>query len=167
MQLLTYGRRIPLAELFARIDAVDASTVKRVANRFIYDRVRPTICYNTCVVSSFYRHWILRSCRSIWILKTSFSTGCCYCCHGSHSELARLQLVQTQDILEQILDVPRCLNYFIIIDFHDLFDLGIFCCFYATDSLSPLERAFKASVFFCSHKYVIGSLYFVTWHFQK
>lgn len=40
MQLLTYGRRIPFAELFARIDAVDASTIKRVANRFIYDRVR-------------------------------------------------------------------------------------------------------------------------------
>ena len=39
MQLLTYGRRIPFAELFARIDAVDPSTVKRVANRFIYDRV--------------------------------------------------------------------------------------------------------------------------------
>jgi len=37
-QLLTYGRRIPYAELFARIDAVDASTVKRVANRFIYDK---------------------------------------------------------------------------------------------------------------------------------
>ncbi|CAI9777416.1 unnamed protein product [Fraxinus pennsylvanica] len=37
-QLLTYGRRIPFAELFARIDSVDASTVKRVANRFIFDR---------------------------------------------------------------------------------------------------------------------------------
>ncbi|KAG8384632.1 hypothetical protein BUALT_Bualt04G0138100 [Buddleja alternifolia] len=37
-QLLTYGRRIPYAELFARIDSVDASTVKRVANRFIFDR---------------------------------------------------------------------------------------------------------------------------------
>lgn len=37
-QLLTYGRRIPFAELIARIDAVDASTVKRVANRFIFDR---------------------------------------------------------------------------------------------------------------------------------
>ncbi|XAR71291.1 Ubiquinol--cytochrome-c reductase [Bertholletia excelsa] len=37
-QLLTYGRRIPFAELFARIDAVDASTVKRVANRFIFDK---------------------------------------------------------------------------------------------------------------------------------
>lgn len=39
MQLLTYGRRIPFAELFARIDAVDASTIKRVANRFIHDKV--------------------------------------------------------------------------------------------------------------------------------
>ncbi|KAL8241783.1 hypothetical protein R6Q59_012085 [Mikania micrantha] len=37
-QLITYGRRIPFAELFARIDAVDASTVKRVANRFIFDQ---------------------------------------------------------------------------------------------------------------------------------
>ncbi|KAJ7971053.1 Mitochondrial processing peptidase beta subunit [Quillaja saponaria] len=37
-QLLTYGRRIPFTELFARIDAVDASTIKRVANRFIYDK---------------------------------------------------------------------------------------------------------------------------------
>ncbi|XP_023523932.1 probable mitochondrial-processing peptidase subunit beta, mitochondrial [Cucurbita pepo subsp. pepo] len=37
-QLLTYGRRIPFAELFARIDAVDASTIKRVAKRFFFDR---------------------------------------------------------------------------------------------------------------------------------
>ncbi|KAH6802991.1 Insulinase family protein [Perilla frutescens var. frutescens] len=37
-QVLTYGRRIPYAELFARIDAVDTSTIKRVANRFIFDR---------------------------------------------------------------------------------------------------------------------------------
>ncbi|KHG03166.1 hypothetical protein F383_27059 [Gossypium arboreum] len=37
-QLLTYGRRIPFAELFARIDAVDPSTIKRVADRFIYDK---------------------------------------------------------------------------------------------------------------------------------
>lgn len=37
-QMLTYGRRLPLAELFARIDAVDADTVKRVASRFIYDK---------------------------------------------------------------------------------------------------------------------------------
>ncbi|KAL7226841.1 hypothetical protein ACSBR1_021836 [Camellia fascicularis] len=37
-QLLTYRRSIPFVELFARIDAVDASTVKRVANRFIFDQ---------------------------------------------------------------------------------------------------------------------------------
>ncbi|KAL3813454.1 hypothetical protein ACJIZ3_014722 [Penstemon smallii] len=37
-QLLTYGRRIPYAELFARIDSVDVSTIKRVANRFIFDK---------------------------------------------------------------------------------------------------------------------------------
>lgn len=47
LQLLTYGRRIPLAELFARIDAVDANTVKRVANRFIFDRVRTKISLNS------------------------------------------------------------------------------------------------------------------------
>ncbi|KAH9568215.1 hypothetical protein CY35_03G066000 [Sphagnum magellanicum] len=37
-QILTYGRRIPLAELFARIDAVDVDSVKRVATRFIFDK---------------------------------------------------------------------------------------------------------------------------------
>ncbi|KAG6736301.1 hypothetical protein POTOM_060948 [Populus tomentosa] len=37
-QLLTYGRRIPFAELFARIDAVGPSTIKRVASRFIHDQ---------------------------------------------------------------------------------------------------------------------------------
>ena len=36
--LLVYGRRIPKAELFARIDAVDASVIKAVADRFIYDQ---------------------------------------------------------------------------------------------------------------------------------
>eukprot|EP00897_Mesotaenium_endlicherianum_P003888 jgi/Mesen1/3527/ME000197S02544 len=37
-QLLIYGRRVPLVELFARIDAVDVATVKRVAERFIFDK---------------------------------------------------------------------------------------------------------------------------------
>ncbi|KAI3730711.1 hypothetical protein L1987_61886 [Smallanthus sonchifolius] len=37
-QLITYERRIPFAELFARIDAVNAATIKRVANRFIFDQ---------------------------------------------------------------------------------------------------------------------------------
>jgi len=37
-QLLVYGRRISTAEVFARIDAVDASVIKRVADRFLYDQ---------------------------------------------------------------------------------------------------------------------------------
>lgn len=37
-QLLVYGRRIPKAELFARIDAVDADTIQQVADRFVYDQ---------------------------------------------------------------------------------------------------------------------------------
>lgn len=37
-ELLVYGRRMPKAEMFARIDAVDASTVRAVADRFIYDQ---------------------------------------------------------------------------------------------------------------------------------
>ena len=36
--LLVYGRRVPKAELFARIDAVDADTVKAVAQRFVLDQ---------------------------------------------------------------------------------------------------------------------------------
>jgi len=36
-QVLTYGRRLPLAELFARIDAVDVSAVNRVASTYIDD----------------------------------------------------------------------------------------------------------------------------------
>ncbi|KAK9846657.1 hypothetical protein WJX81_008604 [Elliptochloris bilobata] len=37
-QLLTYHRRLPKPELFARIDAVTPATIKRVAERFIYDQ---------------------------------------------------------------------------------------------------------------------------------
>eukprot|EP00245_Coleochaete_scutata_P007165 TRINITY_DN22272_c0_g1_i1.p1 TRINITY_DN22272_c0_g1~~TRINITY_DN22272_c0_g1_i1.p1 ORF type:complete len:499 (+),score=83.22 TRINITY_DN22272_c0_g1_i1:100-1596(+) len=37
-QLLIYGRRMPIAELIARIDAVTPDTIKRVADRFIYDK---------------------------------------------------------------------------------------------------------------------------------
>lgn len=37
-ELLVYGRRVPKAEMFARIDAVDADTVRAVADRFIYDQ---------------------------------------------------------------------------------------------------------------------------------
>lgn len=59
-QLLAYGRRIPKAEFFARIDAVDADTIRAVADRFIYDQVHtpfpvvtkhpPLIPFYMCVV---------------------------------------------------------------------------------------------------------------------
>ena len=38
-QMLTYGRRIPPEELFARLDLIDVEAVKKAANRFIYDKV--------------------------------------------------------------------------------------------------------------------------------
>lgn len=37
-QLLVFGRRIPMSEWFARIDAVDAEAIKRVSNKYIFDR---------------------------------------------------------------------------------------------------------------------------------
>uniref|UniRef100_A0A7S2RWJ8 mitochondrial processing peptidase n=1 Tax=Mucochytrium quahogii TaxID=96639 RepID=A0A7S2RWJ8_9STRA len=37
-QMLTYGRRLTPAEIFARIDAVDAATVKQVASKYINDQ---------------------------------------------------------------------------------------------------------------------------------
>ena len=37
-QLITYGRYMPKAELFARIDAVTTETIKEVASRVIYDQ---------------------------------------------------------------------------------------------------------------------------------
>uniref|UniRef100_A0A8C4N7J9 Mitochondrial-processing peptidase subunit beta n=1 Tax=Eptatretus burgeri TaxID=7764 RepID=A0A8C4N7J9_EPTBU len=37
-QMLCYGRRIPLPELEARIDAVDAKTLRRVCLQYIYDQ---------------------------------------------------------------------------------------------------------------------------------
>lgn len=37
-QLLAYGRRVPLPELFARIDAVTADSVKQAAARFVSDK---------------------------------------------------------------------------------------------------------------------------------
>jgi len=37
-QMLCYGRRIPINELEARIESVDAETVRRVALKYIYDR---------------------------------------------------------------------------------------------------------------------------------
>ncbi|KAK6482662.1 mitochondrial-processing peptidase subunit beta-like [Huso huso] len=37
-QMLCYSRRIPLPELEARIDAIDAKTIKDVCTRYIYDK---------------------------------------------------------------------------------------------------------------------------------
>eukprot|EP00695_Tsukubamonas_globosa_P003380 TRINITY_DN600_c0_g1_i1.p1 TRINITY_DN600_c0_g1~~TRINITY_DN600_c0_g1_i1.p1 ORF type:complete len:470 (-),score=265.00 TRINITY_DN600_c0_g1_i1:48-1457(-) len=37
-QLLVYGRRMNAAEIFARIDAIDAETIKQVGQKYIYDR---------------------------------------------------------------------------------------------------------------------------------
>lgn len=37
-QMLCYGRRIPLPELDARIDAVNASVIKSVCTKYLYDR---------------------------------------------------------------------------------------------------------------------------------
>lgn len=44
-QMLAYGRRIPKAEFFARIDAVDAETIRAVASRFIYDQVGAFVAF--------------------------------------------------------------------------------------------------------------------------
>jgi mitochondrial-processing peptidase subunit beta len=37
-QVLCYGRRLPVHEIFARIDAVDVAAVKRVASTYFYDQ---------------------------------------------------------------------------------------------------------------------------------
>eukprot|EP01027_Heterolobosea_sp_BB2_P007520 GEZU01011185.1.p1 GENE.GEZU01011185.1~~GEZU01011185.1.p1 ORF type:complete len:484 (-),score=168.05 GEZU01011185.1:650-2101(-) len=37
-QMIFYGRRLTPAEIFARIDAIDADTIRRVAMKYIYDR---------------------------------------------------------------------------------------------------------------------------------
>lgn len=37
-QMLCYNRRIPIPELEARIDAVNAETIREVCNKYIYNR---------------------------------------------------------------------------------------------------------------------------------
>lgn len=62
--LLVYGRRIPRAELFARIDAVDADTVKQVANRFILDQdIAVAAMGNTQFLPDY--TWLRR--RTFWL----------------------------------------------------------------------------------------------------
>lgn len=36
--MLTYGRRIPLPEIDARIEAVDSRTLRKVVDYYVYDR---------------------------------------------------------------------------------------------------------------------------------
>jgi len=43
-QMLCYGRRIPIAEMEARIDAVDVETVRKVCEKYIYDRCPVLAC---------------------------------------------------------------------------------------------------------------------------
>lgn len=63
-QLLVYGRRIPRAELCARIDAVDAATVKAVANKFLLDQdIAVSMMGNTQFVPDY--TWLRR--RTYWL----------------------------------------------------------------------------------------------------
>lgn len=63
-QLLVYGRRIPRAEIFARIDAVDASAVKAVANKFMLDQdIAVSMMGNTQFVPDY--TWLRR--RTYWL----------------------------------------------------------------------------------------------------
>jgi processing peptidase subunit beta len=57
------GRRIPLLEMFARIDAVDMTTLKRVANRYIYDR-DPAVAAMGPIFTLPDYNWIRR--RTFW-----------------------------------------------------------------------------------------------------
>ena len=54
--LLVYNRRIARAELFARIDAVDAATVKEVANKFILDQDIAVATLGNTQCKCFFRH---------------------------------------------------------------------------------------------------------------
>ena len=61
-QLLVYGRRIPKAELFARIDAVDEEAVKDVASRFIYDQELALAAVGDCQNLPDYNWFRRRTC---------------------------------------------------------------------------------------------------------
>mmetsp|Transcript_23789 Transcript_23789/g.45233 ORF Transcript_23789/g.45233 Transcript_23789/m.45233 type:complete len:498 (-) Transcript_23789:1668-3161(-) len=62
-QMLTYGRRIPKAELFARIDMVTADHVKAAAYRFIHDKDVATVSMGPCQFVPDL-NWIRR--RTFW-----------------------------------------------------------------------------------------------------
>lgn len=58
-QMLTYGRRIPKAELFARIDAVTAKHVKAAGMKYIYDKDFAMVAMGPCQYIPDY-NWIRR-----------------------------------------------------------------------------------------------------------
>lgn len=108
MQLITYGRRIPFAELFARIDAVNAATIKRVANRFIFDQVIPLSAHLFTYTTNISSHIIIKKNLKLCNLGT---VGHCNCGIWASEAIARLQLVPPQDIHAPLLD-SCCFVYF-------------------------------------------------------
>ena len=62
-QMLTYGRRMPNAELFARIDAITTADVKATANKFINDEDHALASVGPTFELPDY-NWIRR--RSYW-----------------------------------------------------------------------------------------------------
>jgi processing peptidase subunit beta len=44
-QLLTYGRRLTPFEINARIDSVDAATVRRISYKYLYDKDPAIVAY--------------------------------------------------------------------------------------------------------------------------
>jgi len=63
-QLLVYGRRIPMAEMFARIDAVDSAAFKRVCNKYLYDREIAVSCMGNTHSFPDY-NWLRR--KTYWL----------------------------------------------------------------------------------------------------
>ena len=60
-QMLVYGRRMSLAETFARVDAIEADDVTRVAEKIIWDQVRTMACLSLAHARSVPVHAAQRS----------------------------------------------------------------------------------------------------------
>jgi hypothetical protein len=106
-ELLVYGRRIPKAEMFARIDAVDADTVRAVADRFIYDQDVAIAAVGDTQFLPDYNWYVMG--KGGWVLvgagagagrmggrgrrSSRHEAGRSHCRCGVHPVPARLQLV--------------------------------------------------------------------------